>query len=188
MDALMAALVAAALAHVGDAPATLAAILADRFRKPGLVILAAAIALAAASAIAVAAGMLLAPLITPKAKLLMLALALALQGGGALFPAKAPDRLQGWRLGAFATSLLGLFIQFFGDGIQFVVVVLAARSPVPALAGVGATLGALVAIAPAAVLGENAWHRLPLRPARLVVALAFLVGAAILAAQALALV
>ena len=184
----MAALVAAALAHLGDAPATLAAILADRFRKPGVVILAAAIALAGASAAAVAAGMLLAPLVTPEAKLLMLALALALQGGGALFPAKGPDRLEGWRLGAFATSLLGLFIQFFGDGIQFVVVALAARSPAPALAGVGATLGALVAIAPAAVLGEAAWHRLPLRAARLAIALVFLVGAGVLSADGLALV
>ena len=38
MDALMAALVAAALAQVGDRPAWLAAILADRYRAPGLVV------------------------------------------------------------------------------------------------------------------------------------------------------
>ena len=44
MDALMAAIVAGALAQIGDRPAWLAAILADRYRAPGIVILAAALA------------------------------------------------------------------------------------------------------------------------------------------------
>ena len=43
MDALMAALVAAALAQVGDRTAWLAAILSDRYAKPGLVIAMAAL-------------------------------------------------------------------------------------------------------------------------------------------------
>ncbi|WP_198527011.1 TMEM165/GDT1 family protein, partial [Sphingomonas sp. Ant20] len=54
MDALMAALVAAALAQVGDRTAWLAAILSDRYRKPRLVILAAAVALLLAGSLAVA--------------------------------------------------------------------------------------------------------------------------------------
>ncbi len=95
----MAALVAAALAQVGDRTAWLAAILADRYRRPGLVIALAALALALAGGIAAAGGALLAPLLSPNAKQLMLALALLLQGGGALFPAKLPDRLDRWRLG-----------------------------------------------------------------------------------------
>ena len=68
----MAALVAAALAGIGDPPARLSAILADRYRNIGVVIVAAALALASVSAAAVAAGILLAPLLTPEAKLLML--------------------------------------------------------------------------------------------------------------------
>ncbi|SEN74034.1 Putative Ca2+/H+ antiporter, TMEM165/GDT1 family [Sphingomonas gellani] len=183
----MAALVAAALAGIGDAPARLAAILSDRYRRPGAVILAAAVALAAASALAVVAGMLLAPMMTPEARLLMLALALVLQGGGALFPAKVPDRLERWRLGAFVTSVLGLFILLFGDGIQFVVVALAARASVPWLAAVGATMGSLAVIAPAAMLGEAAWMRLPLKPGRLAIAILFLVTGIVIGVQALAL-
>ncbi len=106
MDALMAALVAAALAQVGDRPAWLAAILpiatarpasSSRWRP----------SLGRCRGLAGAAGGLLAPQLTPEAKQLFLALALVLQGGGALFLAKAPDRLERWRLGAAATSLLG---------------------------------------------------------------------------------
>jgi putative Ca2+/H+ antiporter (TMEM165/GDT1 family) len=177
----MAALVAAALIQVGDRPAWLAAILADRFRAPVTVVAMAALAIAAASALAVVGGMLVAPYLTPEAKAAFLALALVLQGGGALFPAKAPDRLDGWRIGAAATSLLGLFILAFGDGLQFVVVALAARAAVPWLAAVGATLGAVAVIAPAALLGERDWCRLPLAGVRRAIAVLFLIGGVVLA-------
>ncbi len=187
VDALMAALVAAALAQVGDRSAWLAAILADRY-GPGRVIAMAALALIAASGIAAVAGAVLAPMLAPNAKQLMLALAILLQGGGALFPAKVPERLERWRIGAFATSALGLFILAFGDGVQFIVVTLAARSPVPALAAVGATIGSLAVIAPAALIGEAAWTRLPLRTVRIGIGVVFLVAGAILGLGAVALI
>ena len=136
MDALMAAIVAAALGQLGDKTAWLVAILSDRY-APGRVIAAAALALLAAGGIAAAGGALIAPRLTPEAKQLFLAMALLLQGGGAFFPVKPPERLSGWRIGAVATTLLGLFILAFGDGVQFIVVTLAARTPFPALAAVG---------------------------------------------------
>ncbi|WP_271300184.1 TMEM165/GDT1 family protein [Sphingomonas sp. CV7422] len=188
MDALMAALVAAALAQIGDRPAALAAILADRYRMPLRVILAAALALLAAGLIAAAAGAWLAPHLTPEAKQLFLALALLLQGGGALLPAKAPERLAGWRIGGFATSAAGLFILAFGDGIQFIVVALAARAALPWLAAVGAMLGSLAVIAPAAILGERDWRRLPLAPARRIVGILFVLVALWLGLGALRLI
>ena len=184
----MAALVAAALAQVGDRTARLAAILADRWRRPGLVIVCAALALLAAGGLAAATGALIGPRIAASAKLLMLALALLLQSGGSLFAAKVPDRLDGWRIGAAATVFLGLFILAFGDGVQFIVAALAARSPVPALAAVGATLGSLAVVAPAALMGEAAWLRLPLRPARLAIGVAFAIVGTTLALSALGLV
>lgn len=176
MDALMAALVAAALAQVGDRPAWLAAILADRYRAAGIVIAMAALAIAMAAALAAAAGVLLAARMTPEAKQLLLGLALVLQGGGALFPVKAPDRLERWRLGAAATSLIGLFILAFGDGVQFIVLALTARAPLVWLAPLGATLGSLAVIAPAAVLGEAGWQALPLRPLRRGIGALFLIA------------
>jgi putative Ca2+/H+ antiporter (TMEM165/GDT1 family) len=184
MDALMAALVAAALAQVGDRTAWLAAILSDRYRKPRLVILAAALALLLAGSLAVAGGITVAPLLTPNARQLMLALALILQGGGALLPVKAPDPLRGWRTGAIATTMLGLFILAFGDGIQLIVAALALRSAVPMLAAVGATIGSLVVIVPAAMMGEATWRRGPLARLRTGIGLIFVVLGVILGLSA----
>lgn len=184
----MAALVVAALGFVGDRPPWLAAMLADRYRSTGTVILAALLALAAASGIAAALGTVLAPRLTPEAKQLMLALALALQGGGALWRVKAPERLDGWRLPALVTAFAGLFILSFGDGVQFVVLALAARTPVPALAAVGATLGGLVPLAAATVLGERGWTALPLATARRIIGALFVLAALWLGLGALRLV
>lgn len=184
----MAALVVAALAQVGDRPAWLAAILADRFRAPGRVIAAALVACAAASGIAAAGGALIAPRLTPEAKQLLLALALALQGAGALWPVQPPERLAGWRLPSLATAALGLFILLFGDGVQFVVAALAARSGWPALAAIGAVAGTLAVLAAAASLGERGWTRLPLRRARAVIGGVFVIAAIWLGLGALRLV
>lgn len=184
----MAALVAAALAQIGDRTPWLAAILADRYRQPWLVIAMAAVAMLAAGMIAAAAAALIATRMTPEAKQLFLALALLLQGGGSVMPAKAPDRLQGWRLGAALTSLIGLFVLAFGDGIQLIVLALAARTAFPWMAVIGATLGSLAVIVPAVILGEAAWQALPLARARLVIAIGFVVAGIWLGLLAVALI
>lgn len=188
MDALMAALVVGTLAAIGDRPAWLAAILADRYRRPAVVIAAALVALTAASGLAAVLGGVLGPQFTPEAKKLMLALALLLQGGGSFGRVKSPERLDGWRLGAFATSLLGLFVLAFGDGVQFVVLVLAARTPLPWIAAIGGAAGTLAVVAPAVLMGERGWTELPLARARQVIGALFLVASAVLALEAMALV
>ena len=165
MDALMAALVAGVLAQAGDRPAWLVAILADRWR-PMPVIVAAGLALAVASAVAVVGGVLLAPMLSERAARLFLALALTVQGVAQVWPVRAPERLDRWRIGRAATAFLGLLILFAGDGLQFIVLALAAGTELPWLAGMGATVGALAAIVPAAVLGEAGWTRLPLTAIR----------------------
>jgi putative Ca2+/H+ antiporter (TMEM165/GDT1 family) len=187
MDALM-ALVVAAFAQCGDRTAWLAAILADRYRRPGLIILAAAIALFAASGIAAAGGAMLAPLLTPNARLLMLGLALILQGAGAMLKVTAPDPLRTWNIGPIATTTLGLFILAFGDGLQFIILTLAARTAVPALAAIGATIGSLAVIIPAVLLGAAAWQRLPLAQIRRVAGGIFLVIGIIIGLNALRLI
>ncbi len=167
MDALMAALVLGALCQAGDKTPWLGAILADRFRRPAIVIAAAALALAFNYVLGVIAGRLIAPMLTPEARLLLLALALVLAGLSTTFRSRTPDRLGGWRLGAFGTSVLGLAIMIFGDRMQFVVVALAADSELPWLAAVGATIGGLAVAAPAAILGEKQWLKLPQRAIRI---------------------
>ena len=174
MDALVAAFVAALLLGIGDRTAWLAAILSSRYDRQGAVLLGAALALTLANALAAAAGMLAAPMLTPNAKALMLAIGCALAGLGALFPTRRPDPLERWRLGALATAAAGLFILAFGEADQIVTAALAARSPLPWAAAVGGTLGGLVALAPAIALGEAGWRRLPLRIPRLIIGIGFL--------------
>jgi putative Ca2+/H+ antiporter (TMEM165/GDT1 family) len=68
------------------------------------------------------------------------------------------------------------------------VVTLAARTPVPALAAIGATLGSLIVIVPAALMGETAWRSLPLKSLRMAIGGMFIVSGIILALGALRLV
>jgi len=161
----MAALVAGLLTQAGDRPAWLASVLADRWR-PAPVIVAAALSLVAAGALAVGGAALVAPALSERAARLLLALALAVQGAAQFWPVRAPDRLAGWRLGAGGTAFAGLLTLFAGDGLQFIVFALAAGTALPWLALAGATLGALVAVVPAALLGEARWMRLPLATIR----------------------
>lgn len=188
MDALMAALVLGALTQVGDKTPWLAAILADRFRRPGMMIAATVAALLFNNALGVVGGMFVAGLLAPNAKLLLLALALVLAGVSVPFRSKSPDRLETWRIGAVATSVLGLIIMAFGDRMQFVTAALAARSPVPWLAAVGATLGALAVTIPAIMLGERRWLALPLKAIRLATGAILTLVGIIVGLNALALV
>lgn len=188
MDALMASLVLGALCQAGDKTPWLAAILADRFRAPGMVIAALALALAGNYALGVVGALLIAPAITPEARLLLLALALVLAGVSTTFRARSPDRLEGWRLGSFGSSALGLGIMVFGDRMQFVVVGLATRSDLPWLAAVGGTLGALAVAVPAVLLGERQWVALPQRAIRIGSAVVLTIIGLVLGLNALRLV
>lgn len=167
MDALMAALLLGALTQIGDRTPWLAAILADRYHSNGTLLVATALALAINNTVGTIGGILVAKLLTPNSSLLLLALALVLAGVSVQLSKKSPDRLTGWKLGAFGTSLLGLAIMAFGDRMQFVTAALAARSTLPWAAPVGATLGAMAVCAPAILLGETKWLALPLKGVRI---------------------
>ncbi|MGH6614740.1 TMEM165/GDT1 family protein [Sphingomonas sp.] len=184
----MAAFVAALLAQASDRTPWLTAILSTRFAKPGTIILATAIALAVGNGVAAIGGMLIGPHMPPNARDLFLALALLSAGGSALFPIKPPDRLSGWRIGAFMTSLLGVAILAAGDRTQFITLAISARSPSPILAAVGATIGALVINIPAIMAGEAARKKLPLTAVRLAAGVLFLITGAILGLGAIRLI
>lgn len=163
----MAALLLGAMTQAADRTPWLAAMLADRWRSPALVIVAAAIALAANYAIGTIGGIAVAALLTPEARLLLLALALVLAGVGTGWRSARPEDLAGWRIGRFPTALAGLLIMAFGDRMQFIAAALAARSPLPWAAAAGATMGALTVVAVSVTLGERAWLALPLRWVRI---------------------
>ena len=189
----MAAFVAAILAQASDRTPWLTAILSTRFaqsgsRGPGAVIAGTAISLAVINAIGAIGGAVIGPRITPNAQSLLLALALISAGGSALVPVKRPDQHSGWRIGAFTTSLLGVAILGLGDRTQFITAALAARSPTPALAAVGATLGALVVNVASIVAGEEARKTLPLTAIRIAIGTVFCITGAVIGLSALRLI
>ncbi|OYY79699.1 MAG: UPF0016 family membrane protein [Sphingomonas sp. 28-62-20] len=167
MDALMAAFVAALLVQAGDRTPWLAAILADRFQRPGQVIAAAILALTITNILGAIAGALMAPILTPNARALLVAFALVSAGVTALGTLKHPGEMAGWRTGAFLTSLIGLAALGVGDRTQFVTAALAAGGTPPAFAAVGATLGSLVVVIPALLAGAAARQALPLAAIRI---------------------
>jgi putative Ca2+/H+ antiporter (TMEM165/GDT1 family) len=185
MDALVPALVAALCAGIGDRPAWLAAILGDRYRANAAMLAGLVLALGGAAAVAALSATLILGVLSPNARLLMLALALLFAGVGCLMRTRTPDRLEGWRLGAFLTTSLGGFVLALGDRTAFLVFGLAAWGASPWLAAAGAAVGGLVIAVLAASLGEAVWRALPLRALSAAAGIAFLVLGTICALSAL---
>lgn len=174
MDSLLPALLAAALAAFGDRPQRLAAVLATRFDAPGTVLGAVFVAALGSSVLAAAGAMLVAPILNHHAATLLLALALLFAAVTALFPARKLDMVDGWKLGAFPTSLLALFILMFGDSTAFLTFGVAARGTLPPAAAIGAAIGTTAAIAPAALMGDEFGRLIPVRGIRRFAAALFL--------------
>ncbi|HTG37345.1 hypothetical protein [Sphingomonas sp.] len=162
MDALVPAFIAVLLASMGDRATWLAAILADRSGRRGQVIAGLFLAQLAVMGIAVAGALAIRDVMTPNARALLLALSLAGAGLGAAMRPRAPtDRLERWRIGAFATSVGGSFILALGERAQFVALGVATWGAMPLLAGAGGVIGAVIPAIVAAMLGEGAWRALP---------------------------
>lgn len=180
----MAAFVAALLTQTTDKTAWLGGKLGTHFDRPVAVIAGMAIALIGINAITAIGATLIAPILTPNAQALLLAFALLSAGGSSLFALK-PPKLDNARTGAFFASLFGALALGLGDRTQFLTFALAARTPLPALAAIGATLGSLVIVVPAALAGEPARKTLPFTPIRIVIALLLLLAGAIAGLSAL---
>lgn len=179
----MAALVAALLTQATDRSAWLAARLGTRFDSHAAVIAGLVLALAVVNAIAATGAMLVAPILTPNARALLLALALVSAGAAALVRARPPAET--FRGGAFIAALAGGLALGIGDRTQFVTFALAARTPIPALAAVGATIGGLAIQIPAVLVGEHAYSQAPERAIRLPIAILLLVAGAVIGLGAL---
>ncbi len=167
MDALLIALLGCLVAEMGGKSQMLVAAQAHRFGRNAPVVLGLIVATIANCAIAALMGRYLAPMLSPEARLLFLAMALLFLGVGLLWPVKPPDLLRGWRIGPFPTTLLGLFILAFGDGAQFLILGLAVRMADPLLAALGGTIGIVVALMPAVLLRDRLFTLLPMRVIRL---------------------
>lgn len=185
MDALLTAFVAAALAEWGDRTQLFMIILAARFAKPGPLLAGLAVAALANNLLAAFGGTLVNDLINARALSLLVAMALLLAGLGGLVRRKPPDMAKSWRIGAFLTAAIALFLIEFGDKTQFLTFALAGRFDSFALAAAGATAGVVAANIPAAFLGERLAREVPLQPVRYAIGALFIVTGFIIAVGAL---
>lgn len=187
MDALLIALLGCLLGEIGGKNQLLVLALATRFNRNGAVIAGIVAAAAANAAISATAGAFIGPMLGSNARLLFLALSLLFLGLGLLWPVKAPDALDGWKIGAFLTTTSGLFILGFGDGPQFLILGLATRTADPALAGIGGAIGTIAACVPVVLLRDQLLAVLPIRAIRLCGGMLLLLAGAVTALSALAL-
>jgi len=167
MDALVPAFVVALLAELGDRTQLLAMLLGDRFRKPAAVLGGIALAALLNMAIAAAFGAEAALYINHRAIQFMTGVGLILAASGAAFRVKPAGSIDGWTIGAFASSAGAFFILALGDKTQFVTGAIAAGSGHAMLAAIGAAAGVTVANAPAVVLGDRWPMLVPLRAIRI---------------------
>ena len=184
MDALVLSFVAAALAEWGDKTQLLVIALAARFRSPVPVLAGVALAALANGLIAAWGGTLVHDMVTLRALSLLVAVALIYAGIVGFIRQKTPEVPQGWKIGAFATSLVCFFGLEFGDKTQFLTFAVAAQYDSLVLAAAGATAGVLVATLPAFALGERVVSAAPTRAIRMGIAVLFLVTAVFVAVNA----
>lgn len=181
----MAALVAALLIRATDNSADLTAVVSERSKRTGLILIGVLIALFITQTVAAIAGMLVASHMTANAARLLFAFSLLMAGGGAVWPRKAvkPGNL-GHPFVAITSKLIATGL---GDRTMFATFAVAAGG-VPALAGVGGFIGGVVVLTAAAVAGEILWLERPRRAIDWTIGGVLLIAGAWLALSALRLI
>ncbi|MGH8072952.1 MAG: TMEM165/GDT1 family protein [Lysobacter sp.] len=168
-----------ALAEIGDKTQLLALLLAARYRKPWPIIAGILVATLLNHALAAWFGTLVAQWLQPEVLRWIVAgsfLAVALwtlkpdslDDDGSALPAR----------GAFIATTIAFFIAEIGDKTQVATVLLAAKYTPLWEVIAGTTVGMLLANVPVVALGSRFSDRLPLKAARLVAAVVFLLLAA----------
>lgn len=187
MDGLLLALIACMAGELGDRSQLLSHVLAQRYRNGLWVAAGLGLAVTANSAISAYVGTLLGHQMNDDARHLFMALGFFAGGLTMWWPLRAPDMLSNWRLGAFGTSFLGLFILGFGESAQFLIAGIAVARGDPALTAVGGALGIFAACLPGIMVGQAFFSHVPLRLLRRVAGCLFLIIGGTIAVQSLGL-
>lgn len=168
MDAFLTSLFALAVAEFGDRPQILCAALAIRYGRAAPVLWGLALATLINCIISAFFGSAVNHWISEEPLQLFYALSLIFAGGGMLAWRRPVDLLEGWTLGPFWTSFLGIFVLQLGDKGQFILAATAARTDMWILAAAGGWMGVMIACVPALLLQEKLAEYLPIGRIRLI--------------------
>lgn len=179
MEAFVTTLLLTAIAQTGDRSQLLCAALSQRFDRNGPLLAAAVLAGIINAAIAALGGVVVGEWISRDALRLFYALSLLFAGLGMLAWRRPVDVLQGWRIGPFFTTLLGILILQFGDKGAFIIAATAARNHDYLWPLLGGAAGTTLGLIPAIIWRGDLAHW-PLRPIRIVAGLVIaIIGAAL---------
>jgi len=163
-----------ALAEIGDKTQLLALLLAARFRRPWPIIAGILVSTLLNHALAGGLGALVAHWLTPGVLRWIVAgsfIAIALW---TLRPDSLDSETRLPAHSAFVATVIAFFLAEMGDKTQVATVLLAVKYPSLAQVVAGTTLGMLLANVPVVLLGSRFADRLPLKAARVVAAVVFL--------------
>jgi Ca2+/H+ antiporter, TMEM165/GDT1 family len=175
MDAFLTTFIAVFFAEIGDRSQILTLALAIRFRKDASVLAGLLLATLLNCALAAFIGSFIDRYISEEPLRLFTAVAYIMAGVGMLLWRRKTDLLENWKLGAFMSSFLGLFILQFGDKSQFLIAVSAANTPLWGFAFAGGAAGIMAACAPLILLGQRTMAGLPIPMVRRVAGIIMLI-------------
>lgn len=164
-----------ALAEIGDKTQLLALLLAARFRRPWPIVAGILVATLLNHALAGGLGALVAHWLTPAVLRWIVAGSFFAIALWMLRPDALDDDTSLPAHSAFVATVIAFFVAEMGDKTQVATVLLAAKYPSLIQVVIGTTLGMLLANVPVVLLGSRFANRLPLRTARVVAAMVFLV-------------
>jgi Ca2+/H+ antiporter, TMEM165/GDT1 family len=188
MEAFLTTLISVFFAEIGDRSQILTLALAIRFRKHILVLAGLMLATLLNCALAAFIGSFIDLYVSEEPLRLFTATAYIMAGTGMLLWRRKVDLLGNWKLGAFTTSFLGLFILQFGDKSQFLIAVNAANTPLWGFAMAGGVAGIMAACAPLVLLGQRTTAGLPIPVIRRISGILMLLWGLVLALGAFKLI
>lgn len=188
MEALVPTLVAALIAGIGDQPAWYVARLSDAARATAATLGCLLIVHVIAATLMATAGGLAAPILTPNAKALLVALALGAAGIGSLIKMPPIGGVDALATGGFVTTLVQMIRITAIDRTAFIVFAFAARGPSPQLAAIGGLTGAVALAVIAMTLGAASWRAFPWRAITLIAGSLLLIAALLTGLGALRLI
>lgn len=168
-----------ALAEMGDKTQLLALLLAARFRKPVLILIAILLATIVNHGVSAALGQWVTTILSPEILMWILAIGFIAMAAWMLVPDELEDEsgsIQKWqKFGVFGATFILFFLAEIGDKTQIATVALAARFDSIWWVMAGTTLGMMIANAPAVFIGDKLANRLPISLIHKIGAIIFLV-------------
>ncbi len=183
MPAFFLALILSALASFGRRDQLLVAHLAARLGQSPALLAVAWLAACITAGLAALAGSLLATIMPPAAKHMLVAFALLLGALELLWPWRVRSGPEEPTRSHFAIFAV-LAAQQVGDGARFLILALAVAAGNPVLAGIGGALGSGAMLTLGWALGEDMPRALPLRPIRYALAAAMGLAAVVIGLSA----